>query len=214
MTLNGVNPDVGNAPVTVQAGSLLIGSTSAFSGTIFNTNNDITVNNGATLGGYGTINATNLTLNAGSTYSVGISGTNSSGMLNVTNNLVVTGSNLIVTSDGTVPSGGGPYTYTIAQYGGNQTGTFASIPPVGLTEILSVNYGSGTADSIVVTAQQASTVTRITDTTGGISDAIGQITGGANIGIEKKFKTLIGVTSSLRRYRIANAIVARFEWRW
>jgi autotransporter-associated beta strand protein len=151
---------------TVAAGKLLVngslGSSSA-----------VTVDSGATLGGAGTINGI-ITVNAGGNFNPG--GNTAPGTLSTSslilnsgttttfrlaqsgkigggvNDEVVVGASTTLTLAGTLnisPLGGfGIGNYTLMTYGGNQSGSFASITGLkGYTDALS--YGSGTVSLLV-----------------------------------------------------------------
>ncbi len=172
LTLNG-SSSVGAAAVSVTGGSLLVGDSTHGTST-FSTTGNITVSSGATLGGYGVTQGANVTLSSGSTYEVGLSGNSTSGEIMASGNLIVTGSTLAVETDGTVPASGG--TYTIASYGGNLTGNFAAIQPIGFAEVLGINYGSGVGGVITLTATAPANLATLSDPSGGINDNMTNLT--------------------------------------
>jgi len=155
LSLNG-NNSAFSSPIDISGGTLTLGSASG-SATLGNGTGLLTVGTGATLSGYGTFNFNNATFQNGSTYRADLTPPASSGVINATQ-LTISTTNTILEVNASAPLTAG-HTYTIATYG-TLTGTFASVVPIGITEIENVAYGSGTNSAITVTAR----------TTTGVSD--------------------------------------------
>jgi|GEM_PF-3521088 len=122
--------------VNVNMGTLAVGNQFDTSGKIGNGAGALSVANGATAGGYGTMNFDHATFNPGSTLDIGvILGSTTSGKIVTTNNLDLTGATINVSHSGE----GNPGTYVIAQYGSLTGFNPANVIANGLTEVPYVN---------------------------------------------------------------------------
>ena len=153
-----------SAPVTVNSGSLLVGTEASPTAILGDGTSTLTVQPGATAGGYGTLNFDRVDFQPGSTFYAGMSSPTQSGLL-TTQDLTVANSNLQVNSRYAA-------FYTIARYAGTLTGTFAQIQPLGLTEIRSISYGSGSNDAIIIETAQANTLPDSTTPVDAISETV------------------------------------------